>query len=78
VELGYQSPSRVAWVILCSIVELLSNKVVVEILWTLKGHSLGQSEDQVKVISYLHFILLVFILGGPLSYGSFFYNSLEL
>jgi hypothetical protein len=43
----------------------------VELLWTLKVHSLGQSEDQVKVISYLHFILFVDIRGGLPSYGSF-------
>jgi hypothetical protein len=44
-------------------VELYSNKIVVELLWTLKSHSLGQSEDQVKGVSCLHFILLVIILG---------------
>jgi hypothetical protein len=43
----------------------------VELLWTLKGHSLGQSEDQVKMISYLHFILIADILEGPSSYGCF-------
>jgi hypothetical protein len=43
----------------------------VELLWTLKGHSLGHSEDHVKVISYLHFILFVDILEGPSSYGCF-------
>jgi hypothetical protein len=46
----------------------------VELLWTLKSHSLGQSEDRVKVISCLHFILLVDILGDPSYYGSFFCN----
>jgi hypothetical protein len=38
------------------VVELLSNKIVVELLWTLKSHSLGQSEDQVEMFSKLHFI----------------------
>jgi hypothetical protein len=50
----------------------------VDLLWTLKGHSLGQSEDQVKVISCLHFILLVDIIGGLSSFGSFFCKHSEL
>jgi hypothetical protein len=43
-----------------SVVELLSIKVVVELLWTLKIHSLGQSEDQVEVVSF-HILYLIFI-----------------
>jgi hypothetical protein len=45
----------------------------VELLWTLKGHSLGQSEDQVKVILYLQFNLFVDIIGRLPSHGSFLY-----
>jgi hypothetical protein len=36
----------------------------VELLWTLMGHSLGQSEDQVRMISYLYFIPFVDIPGS--------------
>jgi hypothetical protein len=42
-----------------------------ELLWSLKGHSLGKSEGQVKVISHLPFILFVDIRGGLPYYGSF-------
>jgi hypothetical protein len=45
----------------------------VELLWTLRGHSLGQSKDQVKGVSCLHLILfgnhselLWFLLWQPL------------
>jgi hypothetical protein len=44
---------------------------LVELLWTLKGHSLGQSEEHVKVIFYLHFILFADFLEVLLSYGCF-------
>jgi hypothetical protein len=47
-----------AFSIASSIVDLLSNKVVVELLWTLKSHSLGQPEGQVEMFSKLHFISL--------------------
>jgi hypothetical protein len=55
-------------------VELYPAMYFVELLWTLKGHSLGQLEDHVKVISCLHFILLADILEGPLYYGYFLGN----
>jgi hypothetical protein len=43
----------------------------VELFWTLKGHSLGQSEDHVKVTFCPHFILFDNILEVILSYGCF-------
>jgi hypothetical protein len=42
-----------------------------ELLWTLKGHSLGQSEDHIKVIFCPHFILFADVLEVLLSYGCF-------
>jgi hypothetical protein len=82
--------SRVGWVIPCSLVEILCNRVVVELLWTLKSRSLGQSEDQAKrslfgsirrpswEVSCLHYILLVDILEGSSSYGYFLYDTISI
>jgi hypothetical protein len=53
-----------------------STMAFVELLWTLKDHSLGQLEDQVKVISYLYFILFVDILGNLPSMVHSFVNTL--
>jgi hypothetical protein len=51
----------------CSFVELLSGRVVVELLWTLRGHSLGQS----KHFSAWSSSFLRDILEGSSSYGYF-------
>jgi hypothetical protein len=53
-------------------VELLSSNVVCLTTSDTEGHSLGHPEDQVKMISYLHFIHFVDIPGNLPSYDAFF------
>jgi hypothetical protein len=49
---------------LAPFIELLSGEVVVELLWRLRSHSLGQSEDQAeRVSSQLFYFPFIYIKG---------------